>query len=435
MDLDDGWDVVVLDENSPSLLRGLGAISDSAELGREMTLSLLQAGMNAEPGEIVVFSRRGVSEDFAERLKAFAPVRIERVEEIDANWGVDGVARRTLEGATLDVTPADWAELREESKFKKKLPDKAIVLISLVLSYLLAITAIAIVIMIVIPAVVDSVNEIIATVKYIYPQVVSFLKDNGFDTAELDAMIKNINFDTIWSAFTANAGTIFDTLVHSVNGIITILANLVTMVIFSIYLLANKRNLRRQSRKLISAYFPEKTAPKVQYVFDLVITTFSKFFSGQCLEAIILGLIFFIVLSITGFPYAPVISLIIGVTAFIPYVGAFIGCAVGVLLILMQSPMRALIFVAVFLVIQQLENNLIYPRVVGTSIGLPAMWTFAALIVGGAAYGVVGMLVFIPVASILYTLIRNDVNAKLRIKNEKKLQANSTIEGSETEEK
>ena len=121
MDLDDGWDVVVLDENSPSLLRGLGAISDSAELGREMTLSLLQAGMNAEPGEIVVFSRRGVSEDFAERLKAFAPVRIERVEEVDANWGVDGVARRTLEGATLDVTPADWAELREESRFKKKL--------------------------------------------------------------------------------------------------------------------------------------------------------------------------------------------------------------------------------------------------------------------------------------------------------------------------
>jgi predicted PurR-regulated permease PerM len=207
------------------------------------------------------------------------------------------------------------------------------------------------------------------------------------------------------------------------------------MVIFSIYLLANKRNLRRQSRKLISAYFPEKTAPKVQYVFDLVITTFSKFFSGQCLEAIILGLIFFIVLSITGFPYAPVISLIIGVTAFIPYVGAFIGCAVGVLLILMQSPMRALIFVAVFLVIQQLENNLIYPRVVGTSIGLPAMWTFAALIVGGAADGVVGMLVFITVASILYTLIRKDVNAKLRVKNEKKLQANSTIEGSETEEK
>ena len=121
MDLDDGWDVIVLDENSPSLLRGLGTISDPAELGREMTLSLLQAGMSVESGEIVVFTKREVSEDVVVRLKAFAPVRIERVEEIDANWGVDGVARRTLEGATLDVTPNDWSDLREESRFKKKL--------------------------------------------------------------------------------------------------------------------------------------------------------------------------------------------------------------------------------------------------------------------------------------------------------------------------
>ena len=121
MDLDDGWDVCVLDENSPSLLRGLGAISDPAELGREMTLTLLQAGIDVETGEIAVFSKREVSEEVVERLEAFAPVRIERVEEIDANWGVDGVARRTLEGATLDVTPADWSELREESRFKKKL--------------------------------------------------------------------------------------------------------------------------------------------------------------------------------------------------------------------------------------------------------------------------------------------------------------------------
>ena len=121
MDLDDGWDVCVLDESSPSLLRGLGAISDPAELGREMTLTLLQAGMDVETGEIVVFSKREVSEEVVKRLEAFAPVRIERVEEIDANWGVDGVARRTLEGATLDVTPADWSELREESRFKKKL--------------------------------------------------------------------------------------------------------------------------------------------------------------------------------------------------------------------------------------------------------------------------------------------------------------------------
>ncbi len=335
---------------------------------------------------------------------------------------LSGVLLALILGTPMRKLEQLFEFLNRKSKFKKKLPEKAIVLISLVLTYLLAIAAIGFVIIILIPAVVDSVNEIIATVKKLYPKAVAFLKDNGFNTAELERLIRNINFDTIWTTLTANAGTIFDKLMHSVNGIITILANLVTTVIFSIYLLANKRVLRRQSRRLISAYFSETKAPKVQYVTDLIILTFSKFFSGQCLEAIILGSIFFVVLTVTGFPYAPVISLIIGITAFIPYVGAFIGCAVGVLLILIQSPMRALIFIALFLVIQQLENNLIYPRVVGTSIGLPAMWTFAALIVGGAVYGVVGMLVFIPVTSIIYTLIKNDVNAKLALKNNKKPQ-------------
>lgn len=347
---------------------------------------------------------------------------------------LSGVLLALILGTPMRKLEQLFEFLNRKSKFKKKLPEKAIILLSLILTYLLAIVAIGFVIGILIPAVVDSVKEIIATVNKIYPRIVTFLKDNGFDTEELEALIKNINFDTIWATLTANMGTIFDTLIHSVNGIITLLANLVTTVIFSIYLLANKRLLRSQSRRVISAYFSETKAPKVQYVTDLIVTTFSKFFSGQCLEAIILGLIFFIVLSVTGFPYAPVISLIIGITAFIPYVGAFIGCAVGVLLILMHSPMRALIFVAVFLIIQQLENNLIYPRVVGTSIGLPAMWTFAALIVGGAVYGVVGMLVFIPVTSIIYTLIKNDVSARLRIKKAKKESEQAQEDSSDSEE-
>ena len=347
---------------------------------------------------------------------------------------LSGVLLALILGTPMRKLEQLFEFFNRKSKLKKKLPDKAIVLISLILTYLLAIVAIGFVIGILIPAVVDSVNEIIATVNKLYPKVVAFLKDNGFDTEELEVLIKNINFDTIWATLTANAGTIFDTLIHSVNGIITLLANLVTTIIFSIYLLANKRILRSQSRRLISAYFSETKAPKIQYVADLIVTTFSKFFSGQCIEAIILGLIFFIVLSVTGFPYAPVISLIIGITAFIPYVGAFIGCAVGVLLILMHSPMRALIFVVVFLVIQQLENNLIYPRVVGTSIGLPAMWTFAALIVGGAVYGVVGMLVFIPVTSIIYTLIKNDVSARLRIKKAKKESEQAQEDSSDSEE-
>ena len=121
MDLGDGWDVVVLDDSAPSLLRGLGIVSDPAELAREVTLSLLQAGSGIDPGEIVVFSRNDVDPLIVDRLGQLGPVRVERVEDADANWGVDGVARRTLEGASLDVTPADWSELREEARFKSKL--------------------------------------------------------------------------------------------------------------------------------------------------------------------------------------------------------------------------------------------------------------------------------------------------------------------------
>ncbi len=317
--------------------------------------------------------------------------------------------------------------LNRKSKLKKKLPEKAITLISLILSYLLAIVAISFVIGILIPAVVDSVNEIAKAVETAYPKVIAFFEEIGFNTSDIRAIIDSIDFKTVWETFTSNAGTIVDTLLHSVNGIISLVANLVTTVIFSIYILSNKKRLSRQSDNLINAYCSKKWAPKVKYVLDLTVTTFSRFFSGQCLEAIILGIIFFIAMSIFGFPYAPVISMIIGITAFIPYVGAFIGCAVGVLLILIQSPMKALLFVVMFLIIQQLENNLIYPRVVGGSIGLPAMWTFAALIIGGALYGVIGMLVFIPLASIIYTLIKNDVRARLKAKAQKtKLQEEKT---------
>ena len=345
-----------------------------------------------------------------------------------------GVLMALILGTPMRKIEQLFELMNRKSKFKKKLPEKAIIYISLILTSILAIVAIGLVIGILIPAVSDSVKEIVASIRRVWPDVVAFLKDKGVNTVELEALLKNVNFESIMLSFTSNFGNVFDTVIHSVNGIITVVANIVTTVIFSIYHLSNKRRLKNQLNKLIKAYFPEKKADKAQYVANLIITTFSKFFSGQCLEAIILGLIFFVVLSLTGFPYAPVISLIIGITAFIPYVGAFIGCAVGVVLILMDSGIiMALIFVAVFLVIQQIENNLIYPRVVGTSIGLPAIWTFAALIVGGAAFGVVGMLVFIPVASIIYTLIRNDVNAKL--KNKKSSDSdNDVVEADTTED-
>ena len=332
---------------------------------------------------------------------------------------LSGVVLALILGTPMAKFEQFFNFLNKKSRSKRKLPEKFITMVSLILSYLLAIGAVSFVIGILIPALVDSANEIANALMKLYPKALALMEKYGYETNDIKAVFDKIDLQKILSNLTSNAGQIVNTIKTSVSSIVTFLANLITMIIFSIYLLANKKRIARQSDDIIKAYFSEKRAPKVKYLVNLVVSTFTKFFSGQCVEAIILGSIFFVAMTIFGFPYAPVISVVIGVTAFIPYVGAFIGCIVGVLLIMMVSPMRAVIFVIMFLIIQQLENNLIYPRVVGGSIGLPPMWTFAALIIGGAVYGVVGMLVFIPLASIIYTLVKNDVAARLEAKEKK----------------
>jgi predicted PurR-regulated permease PerM len=299
-------------------------------------------------------------------------------------------------------------------KRKKRLSERGITFISLVLTLVFAVLLIYVVGHSVLPQVIDSFKSIGSSVESYYPKALAYLENLGINTADLKELLAKIDLNEIWKALTENAGTIWDTARNTVNGLFNILTTIVTALIFAVYLLANRRNLKRQVNKMLTAYCKPETAYKVRYVGRLTLKTFSNFFSGQCLEAVILGTIFFVAMSIGQFPYAVVISVIIAVTALVPYVGAFIGCIIGAILIAMQSPLRALAFVVMFLIIQQLENNLIYPRVVGTSVGLPAIWTFAALIVGGAVYGVVGMILFIPLTSVIYSLLRADVNARIQ---------------------
>jgi predicted PurR-regulated permease PerM len=186
--------------------------------------------------------------------------------------------------------------------------------------------------------------------------------------------------------------------------------------IFSIYILAQKEKLGVQVRKLMYAYLPEKAVVKILSLCSLSERTFTKFLSGQCLEAVILGLLFFVVMSIFRLPYALLISVLIGFTALIPIFGAFIGCVIGAFLILIVNPLTALLFIIMFVVLQQIEGNLIYPRVVGGSIGLPSMWVLVAVTIGGSTMGIAGMLIFIPMFSILYTLLREATNRRLKLR-------------------
>ena len=228
--------------------------------------------------------------------------------------------------------------------------------------------------------------------------------------------LEEINWDSVLDGvidFMRNgAGDVLNSTVSVASGIISGIVNVVISFIFALYVLAQKEKLGSQGRRIVSAYLPQKAGRKLLEIFSLLYKNFSSFITGQCLEAVILGTMFVIAMSIFRMPYALMVGVLIAFTALIPIVGAFIGCGVGAFLILIDNPLQALWFVILFLVLQQVEGNLIYPRVVGNSVGLPAIWVLTAVSVGGSLFGISGMLFFIPLMSTAYTLLRESVNSK-----------------------
>ena len=200
--------------------------------------------------------------------------------------------------------------------------------------------------------------------------------------------------------------TVMGSAVSVIGSVTGAIINGVVSTAFAIYCLARKEILARQGRRLLYSLISEQHADQVVRVLRLTNSTFTNFISGQCLEACILGCLFAVAMAIFKMPYISLVSVVIAVTALIPVVGAFVGCILGAFFILVNNPIQALTFVIMFLIIQQLENNLIYPRVVGTSIGLPGMWVLVAVTVGGDLMGVGGMLLMIPVTSVIYALLR-----------------------------
>lgn len=206
---------------------------------------------------------------------------------------------------------------------------------------------------------------------------------------------------------------VLDGAVSAVGGVINGIWSIFLAGVFSMYCLSGKETLARQGRYLIYCLLPEKWADEVIRVLRLANSTFSSFISGQCVEVVILGSLFVVGMSIFKMPYIPLVSVLVAITAFIPVVGAWVGCILGTFFILVNDPMQAFWFVILFLVLQQIENNLIYPRVVGTSIGLPSMWVLVAVTVGGELMGVAGMLLMIPLTSVVYTLVREYSRGRL----------------------
>ena len=299
------------------------------------------------------------------------------------------------------------------------------------LSILLTIAALALVITFVVELLVPQIR---LTVQSLSQQIPAFVENTAAklvvymdENPEVKAMILDVlNLESIeWSTLLKQTLTVITDSVSSVmGGAVNVIGNLtgaivntVISTVFAIYCLSRKEILARQGRRILYSVISEHHADEVIRIFRLTNVTFSNFISGQCLEAVILGCLFAVVMAILKMPYISLVSVVIAVTALIPVVGAFVGCVVGAFFILVNNPIQAVSFVVMFLILQQLENNLIYPRVVGTSIGLPGMWVLVAVTVGGDLMGVGGMLLMIPLASVLYALAREFTDKRLAERN------------------
>ena len=293
---------------------------------------------------------------------------------------------------------------------------------SLTLTILGVIGIIALVMFVVIPQLGSTFVGLGKTIQDFTPVAMAWIEELFHNNQEIMTLLEdfNMDWDKILDGFAAffknGAGSVLDTTMSAAKSIISSVTTFFIAFVFSCYILLQKEKLRVQVQKIFYAYLPKKIVEKVLDICSLTYRTFASFLAGQCVEALILGMMFLVTMWILRLPYALLVGVLIAFTALIPIFGAFIGCIVGAFLILMVNPVKAITFVAMFLVLQQVEGNLIYPKVVGNSVGLPSIWVLAAVSIGGSLMGVVGMLVFIPLVSVVYILFRGDVYKRLEKK-------------------
>ena len=331
--------------------------------------------------------------------------------------------------AFLTNVPMSFLEKKifENVKKKNKIVRKLKRPISLILTIVLVVGVIALVMFGVIPQLTRTMGTLVTSINDFIPQMQSWIGEFFHNNQEIMNLVDQIEFDPDqaikWgiSLLGNGAGNMMNTTMSAVGSIVSGVATFFIAFSFACYILFQKEKLHIQIRKVFFAFLPRQKADTFLKVCSLTYRTFANFIAGQCLEAGILGSMFVVTLSILRMPYALLIGILIAFMALIPIFGAFIGCAVGSFLIFMVNPQQAILFVIVFLVLQQIEGNLIYPHVVGESVGLPSIWVLAAVTIGGNLMGIVGMLVFIPLLSVIYTIFREFVYLRLRKQNIKQV--------------
>ena len=331
-----------------------------------------------------------------------------------------------LGGAIAFNVPMHFIEnrlIQEKWKEKYKIVRKTARPVSLVLTIIFVIGIVGGVLFGVLPQLTGTIAKLGYSIQTFIPKVQEWANDWFHNNKEVMAYVNQLEFN--WDKVievavdwvSNGAGNIVESGVTAAVNIVSGFATFFIAFVFACYILLQKEKLGVQAKKVLFAFVQKGRAEAAIEVCSLTYRTFSNFLTGQCMEAVILGTMFVIAMSIFKMPYSWLIGILIAFTALIPIFGAFIGCAVGTFLIFMIHPIQALWFIVLFLVLQQIEGNLIYPHVVGNSVGLPSIWVLAAVSIGGSLMGVVGMLIFIPIVSVLYALFREIVYLKLKKNN------------------
>ncbi|MCI5733045.1 MAG: AI-2E family transporter, partial [Tenericutes bacterium] len=306
-------------------------------------------------------------------------------------------------------------------KIEKRKHKKLIRLISLLLSIVIIFGILALILFLIIPEFIEAIGTLGKNLPKSLDWINSVIDKVSNISPVVDDYVKNINVGHLVSSVGINANNVINIMISFLSSTISKVVMFFFGFIIAIYILADKENLGRQAKKIIYAFFNTKVSDEIIRIYRLTNTTFTNFITGQCLDACLTGFEFFIILSIIKIPYALILGVLFAVTALIPYIGAFITLVVGAILVAVSNPINAVWYIIVFFVLQQFDDNFTYPKIVGKSVGLPALWALIAVLIGGSIFGFIGMIISIPISSVLYTLLKEFVNYRLAKKSENKL--------------
>ena len=289
--------------------------------------------------------------------------------------------------------------------------------VSLLLAFASVAALVVLIVALIVPQLISCVQLLLSEIPGAMTKAVAFVNSLNIVPQDLLAPLLKVDWQSklldILKTLTSGVGNVMGAVITTVSSMFSALVTGLLALIFSIYLLLSQEDLKRQFGKLLRRFLPSKWLGRFSYGIHTLDDCFHRYIVGQCLEAVIIGALCALGMGLLRLPYATMIGALVGFTALIPVAGAYIGAGVGAFMILTVDPIQALIFLVFLVILQQLEGNLIYPKVVGSSLGLPGIWVLAAVTVGGGLLGIGGMLLGVPLAAAFYRILREDVNSRL----------------------